>query len=475
MILKNFVFIFTIFYCVVLSINSFAQTTKSGVCSDKFEQISSQCIQKYSGKMNSNLEIEIPKKSEKILSKTYFYKTENGHFGKFTVRSSFQSKFECSIFLEAVTYVKGSSYAPNSTLTIKNEYNSWSTDRAGFGEKGSNDFVLERVNKKCIFKANLAEAVYYKNTKEKSLLSGNELLFYASLFLIGLSVYLVASSVFSDEEKYKAKETLEDAEGADNKKSKNQNDFLLKYTRPFFKRYFSPIVQGMKNKKKIRDKFKRKLANAGLSKDLSPEDFFAMKLFLIIAFPILFLALRAFLEETWPLAITLFLPFLGFKYPDIWINGKIERRKAEVARSMPFIVDMLALSVEAGLDFVAAMQRIIEKAPPSALTDEFEQLIKETRVGSSRAEALRQLAWRVDTVQVSSFCATLIAADSVGANIAPILKTLSGEMRQKKSADAEKAGATAATKILFPMMFLILPAVAIIIVAPILLEFMRGN
>ena len=81
----------------------------------------------------------------------------------------------------------------------------------------------------------------------------------------------------------------------------------------------------------------------------------------------------------------------------------------------------------------------------------------------------------IDTIQVSSFCATLIAADSVGANIAPILKTLSGEMRQKRSADAEKQGATAATKILFPMLFLIMPAVAIIIMAPIFLQMMLGR
>ena len=85
------------------------------------------------------------------------------------------------------------------------------------------------------------------------------------------------------------------------------------------------------------------------------------------------------------------------------------------------------------------------------------------------------MAWRIDLIQISSFCATLIAADSVGASIGPILKALSAEIRQKRSSDVEKAGATAATKILFPMLFLIVPAVFIIVAAPLVLEALMGN
>jgi tight adherence protein C len=102
-------------------------------------------------------------------------------------------------------------------------------------------------------------------------------------------------------------------------------------------------------------------------------------------------------------------------------------------------------------------------------------MIKEIKIGSSRGEGLRQLAWRVDVLAISSFTATLIAADSVGASIAPILKQLSIELRQKRSADAEKKGATAATKILFPMMLFIIPSVFIVIAAPIALQFIGGQ
>jgi tight adherence protein C len=300
------------------------------------------------------------------------------------------------------------------------------------------------------------------------------MLMYASLFLTGLSIFLVTSLMFQEEDEYKAQEKLESGAGSD-KETLAQHGIVLRYSRPFFRRYVTPIVASFKNKKKIREKYKRNLASAGLTEILSPEDFFSFKLFLIVGFPIVFLGLRTFLEETWPLNYIFPISIFGFFYPDLWIKGKIQERQQEIIRNMPFAVDMLALSVEAGLDFIAAMSKVNEKAKPSALTKEFEILMKEIKIGASRAEALRNMAWRVDLIQISSFCATLIAADSVGASIGPILKALSVEIRQKRSSDVEKAGATAATKILFPMLFLIVPAVFIVVGAPLALEAMMGG
>ena len=464
-----------IFLVIIISILNSGITYAQGLkCGKKFEQITSQCIARnFQDKLKKEVEQIIPSDSNKILDKTYIYKTSAGNFGKLKIVSSLSSKTECTLYLEATTYINGNSYNPSGTLSIKNEYNIWSSDTVSFDKRSGSDFSLVREDGKCKFTTNEAQLAYYGSTKEDSLLSGRETLFNAALFLIGLSVFLVARSIFADEEKFKAQEKLEDADDESN--NAPPPDIVLRYSRPFFKRYFSPIVKGMKNKKALKDKYKRKLASSGLSKELTPEDFFAFKLFLIIGFPILFIIVREFLEESWPLSAIPALGLVGFFYPDIWVNGKIDQRKTDITQNMPFIVDMLALSVEAGLDFVAAMTKVIDKAPSSALTEEFETMIKETKVGASRAEGLRQLAWRCDTIQVSSFCATLIAADSVGANIGPILKTLSAEMRQKRSADAEKKGATAATKILFPMMLLIMPSVAIIIMAPIMLEMMLGG
>lgn len=303
--------------------------------------------------------------------------------------------------------------------------------------------------------------------------NGSTILFYAAIILFGISVLIITMMMFQDEGQYQAQEKLDQGKELTKAQAASQGA-ILKYSRPFFKRYVTPLVSSMKNKKKIRAKYKRKLASSGLTDYLSPEDFFSFKLFLILGFPIVFMGVRAFLEADWPLKLIPVVALVGYFYPDIWIKSKVQQRQSEIMMSLPFSIDMLALSVEAGLDFMAAITKVVEKARPGPLRDEFETLIKEIKIGATRAEALRNMAWRIDLINVSSFCATLIAADSVGASIGPILKNLSAEIRQKRSSDVEKAGATAATKILFPMLFLIVPAVFIIVMAPMIIGLVTG-
>lgn len=311
------------------------------------------------------------------------------------------------------------------------------------------------------------EVLACRDAKGEDPYPGSKILYYAAIGLIGIAVFLITKTIFQDENQYQAQEKLDDAKGGEDI---GKHGVILQFSRPFFRRYFTPIISSMKNKKSIKEKYKRPLASAGLTNVLTPEDFFAFKLFLIIGFPILFIMAKIFTEADWSLSLIPIVGFVGYYYPNIWMNGKIESRRSEIVANMPFGVDMLALSVEAGLDFIAAMAKVNEKAKPNALSEEFEIVIKEIRIGASRAEALRGMAWRVDMIQISSFCATLIAADSVGASIGPILKALAVEIRQKKSAEVEKAGATAATKILFPMMFLIIPSVLVVVFSPIVLE-----
>ncbi|RPJ72381.1 MAG: type II secretion system F family protein, partial [Alphaproteobacteria bacterium] len=237
------------------------------------------------------------------------------------------------------------------------------------------------------------EEIACKEISGKNNQDATGLLYYSSLILFGLAVFLIAKTIFQDEDTFQAQEKLEDTKQQD---EIAQYGLVLRYSRPFFKRYFSPIVSGMKNKKKFKEKYRRPLASAGLTNVLTPEDFFAFKLFLILGFPIVFIVLKTFLETDWDLNLIPVMAFVGFFYPDLWIRGKIEERQKQIIMNMPFGVDMLALSVEAGLDFVAAMAKVNEKAKANALTEEFETVIKEIRIGASRAEALRNLAWRVD-------------------------------------------------------------------------------
>ena len=426
--------------------------------------------------LRRNLVFAFDKKKEKLkkkLNNIYFYQTSANQYGKMIIKSISQTPTSCSMYVESVTYSNNKMFRKSTTFVAKNEAHSWNVDNGSLGETGGTDFYLAREHGLCVFKKVGANIVFAKKLEEAEENFGSTVLWAAGLILFFISIFLISWTVFKDEDRFKAQEQLEDAEK--DEKQSVPNDIVLKYSRPFFKRYLSPIISGMKNKRKIRLKYKRPLASSGMNKFLTPEDFFAFKLFLIIGFPIVFLGLRAFLEESWPLMYTPALSVMGFYYPDFWIRSKINQRRNEVIEAMPFVVDMLALAVEAGLDFVAAMQKVIEKAPPSALVEEFETLIKDTKIGATRAEALRGMSWRIDSLPVSSFCATLIAADSVGANIGPILKTLAQELREKRSSIIEQKGAQAATKILIPMIFFVLPAVLLVIAAPIALQLMAGS
>lgn len=434
-----------------------------------FSRITPECIASSTPNFKA---VNIPVSSE-LKGNIYFFKTANGLLGKLKVLYVTNNNKECTAYIDAVTYDRANVFVPNSSISIGVEKNHWLKTRIYLDRDGFSALELTREKGVCSLglTKDTSIAFFTKHAEEQIFKEENNLLFIAPLVLIFVAIFLIARSVLEEQDRYKTQETLEEAENA---KAKDRY-LILKVTKPFYKRYFLPIAQGMKNKQSFKTKYRQKLANSGLTKDLSPEEFFALKLFMILGMPFLFLCTRWFLEADWPLIITPAMGIVGFYYPNMWVNGLIENRKAEILRGMPFIVDMLALSVEAGLDFMAAIQRVIEKAPPGPLVEEFETLIRETRIGSSRAEGLRQLSWRVNVIEINSFCATLIAADSVGASIGPILKQLSAELRVKRSARAESLGAQAATKILIPMIFFILPAVLIAIFAPMGLKFITGD
>jgi tight adherence protein C len=452
----------------LLSMSAWSQSA----CGDEFKDITASCI---SNKTFGTTKIPIGK----ILNDTILvYKTPGGDFGKMHVLTVINKPSqECTVFLDAVTYSGGSAFIPNSSLSISASKNHWLRDRIYLDREGLSALELVKTEKEGQCVVVLTEGaefgMYKKGSNEKKgFKEDSPALFWAPLVLIFVAIFLIVRVFMEDQDKYKTQEALEEAENST--KGKEQA-FFLKITKPFYKRYFLPIVQGSKNKQGFRNKYRQKLANAGLTKDMSPDEFMALKFFMIIGGPFAFLAARWIMEATWPVSLTPVMGIVGYFYPDMWLDGMIKRRADATLRAMPFIIDMLALSVEAGLDFMAAIQRVIEKAPASPLVEEFETLIKETKIGSSRAEGLRQLGWRVNIIEINSFCATLIAADSVGASIGPLLKQLSNELRVKRSSRAEQQGATAATKILIPMIFFILPAVLVAIFAPMLLKMMSGK
>jgi tight adherence protein C len=482
-------YIFSLLLYLILflpSVTSWAQS----VCPKDFSQISTKCIVNAPLKYNFDKDyIEIKEKKEgketkkklkafilnsELKDDIWFYKTPSGQVGKLKVISTLTKKSQCTFYLDAITYDGDKFFIPNSSITIALD-NNWLKERIFLDKEGSSAIELIRLEGQCrvVFSEGVQVATFFNQNSEDVEIwkESYDLLKWTPAVLIFIAIFVIVRLFMEEQDKFKTQEALEEAENL--AKVKNQAIFI-KLTRPFYKRYFLPLTEG-KNKQKYRNLYKQKLANAGLTKDITPEEFMALKFFMILGGPFAFLIVRFIMEESWPLSITPVMGLVGYIYPNIWVNGLIKKRADDILRAMPFIIDMLALSVEAGLDFMAAIQRVIEKAPKSPLVEEFETLIRETKIGSSRAEGLRQLGWRVNIIEINSFCATLIAADSVGASIGPILKQLSGELRVKRSSRAEQAGATAATKILIPMIFFILPAVLVAIFAPMVLKMMSGG
>lgn len=449
-------------------------------CTNSFDQIDEECIQGYETKF-AQLSIALEKlKNDQVI----FYKTSENNLGKLKIIGTESSNGECSLYLESETFGNSTSYKTNTSRTIDNKIGLWSTKELNLDYKtGKSDFILKRKIENpdsdkpvesCRLEA-LGDSKLYMHSimSDTKTVTGNRLIYIAALLLSGVAVYLLVFNFLKEEEKFSEDEKLSNQDGDGQSKITNRQGLIAKYSMPIVRKYLVETISKMKGIDKIKEKYKRPLANAGLLRIISPTEFYALKFFLVVAFPLLFLVLRWLFEIDVATDNIIFAVLAGYIYPEIWLKSLIAKRKEEMFLSMPFIVDMLALSIEAGLDFVAAIGRVIEKAPPSPLSDEFSTLIKEIKIGSSRGEALRQLSWRVDEISVNSFCATLIAADSVGASVGPVLKAISKELRNKRSSLIESKAAQASTKMMMAMMVLIVPAIIIIVLVPPAAEFFK--
>jgi tight adherence protein C len=292
-----------------------------------------------------------------------------------------------------------------------------------------------------------------------------EFVLYVAYALIFGAAFLVSRMLLQEGETLAAAEKLSDK---DRKKSKNG---IVNLTRPFFVQYIVPMISGKPFWESQRKSWKSKLISAGLNDEFTPDEFISFKLFMIVFFPIMGGILNALDLLSLSAPLFLGLAVVGFFYPDFWIRSRVKSRQKEILKSMPFIVDLLALSTEAGLDFIGAIQKVVEKAAPGPLVDEFGQLLREIRLGTSRQEALREMALRVGMQEFRSFATILISADQMGSSIGGTLRAQSETIRSNRMLRAEKAGAAAASKVMIPIIFFVVPAVLLMVGAPFLLRF----
>jgi tight adherence protein C len=159
------------------------------------------------------------------------------------------------------------------------------------------------------------------------------------------------------------------------------------------------------------------------------------------------------------------LGLLGYTLPGIWLNQKIRSRKKEIQKSLPDAIDLLTISVEAGLGFDPALARVAEKWD-NALSKEFRRMLHEIRIGKPRRDAMREVAIRCGVDDLRVFVSSIVQADQLGVSITQVLRVQSQQMRVRRRQRAEELAQKAPIKMLFPMVFLIFPAMYVIILGP---------
>jgi tight adherence protein C len=223
------------------------------------------------------------------------------------------------------------------------------------------------------------------------------------------------------------------------------------------------------------DTAERRLAMAGNPGDLKLSDWIGVKLLAgIVTGVILFFLLGVLLfSGSWtnPVILVERLMFglvgvgIGYLLPEFWLGSKIKARQKVILKMIPDSLDLLTISVRAGLGFDAALAKVVEKMP-GPLTDEFRRALAEVRVGKSRRDALRDMIPRTQVAPLSNFIGAIIQAEQLGVSISKVLQVQSEQLRIERRQRAEEQAARAPIKMLFPLVGCIFPSLFIVILGP---------
>ncbi|MGN0853801.1 MAG: type II secretion system F family protein [Kiritimatiellia bacterium] len=226
----------------------------------------------------------------------------------------------------------------------------------------------------------------------------------------------------------------------------------------------------------------RMLVSAGMEGLLSGTEFIALKILVPLVCGVAWalvvallgaLAPDSFFAANWPLLVLLGVLWF-YAYPLMWLRNALKRRHLEIMRALPFVLDLLTLSVEAGMDFMSALQRNCDRRKLDPLNEELIRMTREIQVGTPRRVALKNMAERVRQPDLQSVAHALIQADELGVSIGSILRIQSDQLRSRRFDRAEKLANEAPVKMLGPLMLCIFPAVFVILLGPILMQAARN-
>ncbi len=167
---------------------------------------------------------------------------------------------------------------------------------------------------------------------------------------------------------------------------------------------------------------------------------------------------------------------VGFILPDSMFKKQVEARQLSILRNFPTFVDLAALTIESGLDYLSAFERIIKNAKVKTnLEIEIEKTLTEVQLGYSRRDALERMALRTGLQEIRSFVGLIIQSDELGTSLVELLRNYAADMRFRRLNKAEKLAAQASTKMLIPLFVFIFPTVFIMMLSPMIKSLLKGG
>jgi tight adherence protein C len=250
---------------------------------------------------------------------------------------------------------------------------------------------------------------------------------------------------------------------------------------PISERVFNPVLSGLAGitqrytPQGYREQVARKLVLAGSPADLNVDQILVLKLLGVVSGLIWLPLVVAVLHLSGFMALLFVgvLWFVSFMASDVYLSRKIEARQHEIAVQLPDVLDLLVISVEAGLGFEQALERTTT-AVPGPLSDEFRRMLRETRYGATRAEALRAIDERCDVAELRTFIMAMLQADTFGVSISRLLRSQADEMRVRRRLRAQEQAQKAPVKMLFPLVFCIFPSIFVVILGPAMIQLMQN-
>jgi tight adherence protein C len=249
----------------------------------------------------------------------------------------------------------------------------------------------------------------------------------------------------------------------------------IEMQQPFTQRVIVPFLQRVGDlsssftPQKVLEDTSRKLEIAGNPGRVDAATFLASRFIVAIFFGGILLMVGLFAPNRWALGQTILVvaafTLLGFFFPQLWLQGRINARQKEIRKAMPDALDLLTICVEAGLGFEAAMSKVSEKWE-NQLSLALNRTIREIQLGKARRDAMRDMADRIGIPEMTSFVAAIIQSEVLGVSLAKVLRIQSDQMRVRRRQRAEEQAHQAPVKMILPLAFLIFPSIFIILLTP---------